>query len=1076
MNTSPALPRADLVRRWFELVARRPRTVVALSLAAIVLLAVPARELHKDTSADAFVDPANPARVYRERVEAQFGVTDPIVVAVVRDAPGGIYDAPTLARVRELSERLSRLPNVDPEKTVSLATESYVAGSEQGLEVSRFLDDAPLTPARLAALRAAVADSPLHQGTLVARDGSATLVVAELLDEKRAPETYRAVVDLVERLPPLPGVRVHVAGEGAITGYLSEYIDADARRMIPIAFAVIALVLFATFRTWRATWVSLLLAVGTVAGTLGLMAAAGVSYFAITSGLVAALIGIAVADAIHIFADWYERQLRAPDETHARRTVETMVAMARPITLTSLTTVAGFLTLWVTNTMPPIRWFGVYGAVGVTLAWLYTVTLLPALLAWRPAVPSPTIVRRAARLRAAGGVDDEAVSIGWVMALGRTVLRAPVATLAVATLAALAGGAGLARLQVDYSRVDNFAAGSPLHVADDQLNARFAGGYHLDVVVETDREGGLYEPGVLRRIEALQRYAATLPHVGGSVSIADYVRQMNRAVLGEPGAARLPDTAEAAAQLFLLYAVSGDPTDFEEEIDGTRSHALVRFFLDSPRWSDHARVVRALESYLDGEFSGDGVRGTLTGRAMVDHVWMQGIADSHFLGVGASLLAVFAMCALLFRSGAAAVLCLVPVAVGVLAVYAVMGFGDIWLGVATSMFASVAIGLGVDFAIHAIARARRARAGAAPDADPAAYLLEVYRATGRPLLCNALAIALGFGAVTLSQVPPVRYFGLLVAVGIAASFLAALTVLPALLALLARRPRPARASGGPGADRAGDAAVAPLYALLPFAVAASLTLAPAPAWANSGLDADAIMAAVAARPDGERMRQTVRVELVDRRGTTRVEETVVFRRRVDGQRQTVLFYTAPFNVRGTAFLIHDHAAVDREDDQWLYLPALRKVRRIPAAQRGDWFLGTDLTYEEVKNDNKVAIADWRFRRLENASIDGTPVAVVEGRPASEALVAELGVSRAVWQIDPALAMARRVDYWDRNGNPQKVVRNAEIRRFGTVWVATRIEVDNLKTGHRTRLSVSGVEVDGELEADLFTQARLVRGL
>jgi hydrophobe/amphiphile efflux-3 (HAE3) family protein len=1073
MNPSNPTVDSSLVRRWFEFVVRRPRSVVALSLATLLLLAAPARTLYKDTSADAFIDPANPARVYRERVAATFGVTDPIVIAVVRDAPGGIYDRATLALVRELSERVSRLANVDPEKTLSLATESYIAGGGDGLEVANFLDDTPLTTERITWLRAAIADSPLYQGTLVARDGSATLVVAELLDEKAAPDTYRAIDGLVGRLAAPAGVTLHVAGEGAITGYLSEYIDADARQMIPVALLVITLVLYGTFRTWRATWMALVVVVGTVSGMLGLMAAAGVSYFAITSGLVAALIGIAVADTIHIVADWYERQVRDPTEPHAQRTVGTMVTMARPITVTSITTIAGFLTLWFTNTMPPIRWFGVFGAVGTALAWVYTVTLLPALLAWRPAAASPVIMRRAARLRERRAGTEEAASVGWVMALGRCVLRAPVATLVLAGLVAFAGTLGLTRLTVDYSRVDNFNARSALHVADEQLNARFAGGYHLDVVVETELDGGLYEPRVLRRIEALQRYALELPHVGGSLSIVDLVKQMNRAVAGDPSAYRLPETAEAAAQLFLLYSVSGDPTDFEEEIDGARRQALVRFYIDSPRWTDHAQIVQALGQYLAHEFAGDGVRGTLTGRVMVDHVWMQGIADSHFASVGVSLVAVLLLCALMFRSFTTALLCLVPVAVGVLSVYAMMGFGGIWLGVATSMFASVAIGLGVDFAIHSLERARVARATRAPGDDPAAWLLEIYRATGRPLLCNALAIALGFGAVALSQVPPVRYFGLLVAVGIVGSFLAALTVPPAVLALLARRGR-ARA---PAAREALP--VAPLYGLVPYAVAALLAaaaLAPASTRAHGALDADSIMAAVAARPDGERISQTIRVELTDRHGVTRTERTRVFRRRVDGQRYTAVFYVEPFNVRGTAFLIHDHAEAGRADDQWLYLPALRKVRRIPPAQRGDWFLGTDLTYEEVKNDNKVVLADWRFRRLDDAIVDGASVAVVEGRPANEALARELGVGRAIWYIDPSVQMARRVDYWDLNGNPQKVVRNTEIRRIDGLWIATRIEVRNQKTGHGTRLIIDDVTVNPVIDDDLFTQQRLARGL
>ncbi len=136
------------------------------------------------------------------------------------------------------------------------------------------------------------------------------------------------------------------------------------------------------------------------------------------------------------------------------------------------------------------------------------------------------------------------------------------------------------------------------------------------------------------------------------------------------------------------------------------------------------------------------------------------------------------MCIVIFRSFRDGLLCLAPLFVSVALVYAVMGLADIWLGVATSMFAAVAIGLGIDLAIHMVARARKAERMAL---DTDARIMYVYQSTGRAVLFNAMAVGLGFGILTLSAAPPIRMFGILVATAIVGAFVAALTVLPALL-------------------------------------------------------------------------------------------------------------------------------------------------------------------------------------------------------------------------------------------------------------------------------------------------------
>ena len=166
--------------------------------------------------------------------------------------------------------------------------------------------------------------------------------------------------------------------------------------------------------------------------------------------------------------------------------------------------------------------------------------------------------------------------------LGSSVLASPRIVITVGAAVAVIGAFGLARVQVEDQRIENFKPSEPLYQADKRINGAMDGTYHLDILVETPDEEGLHDPARLRKIEALQRFLESQPHVNGSTSVVDYIKQMNRAV-NENQLAKyvIPDDNLLIAQLFLLYSTSGSPTDFENEIDSTHRQALVRAYLDT---------------------------------------------------------------------------------------------------------------------------------------------------------------------------------------------------------------------------------------------------------------------------------------------------------------------------------------------------------------------------------------------------------------------------------------------------------------------------------------------------------------
>lgn len=260
-----------------------------------------------------------------------------------------------------------------------------------------------------------------------------------------------------------------------------------------------------------------------------------------------------------------------------------------------------------------------------------------------------------------------------------------------------------------------------------------------------------------------------------------------------------------------------------------------------------------------------------------------------------------------------------------------------------------------------------------------------------------------------------------------------------------------------------------LLVALPLALSA----VPASATDMTGLE---IMQKVDARDDGAQVRREFTLEMTNRSGASRVEKTVGYRKYFGEEKRTIFFYTEPTNVRGTGFLTFDYPDPHADDDQWLYLPALRKVRRISASDRGDYFLGTDFTYEEIKKEQKVELSDYAFTFQKEETVNGFQTRVVEGIPVSEEIAQELGYSRVVWRVDPNIWMSRQTDFYDTNGNHLKTIQLEEVQEIDGILTAMKVFAQNHKTGHSTRLTFSQVDYKAEVKDGLFRQNRLRRGL
>ncbi len=283
------------------------------------------------------------------------------------------------------------------------------------------------------------------------------------------------------------------------------------------------------------------------------------------------------------------------------------------------------------------------------------------------------------------------------------------------------------------------------------------------------------------------------------------------------------------------------------------------------------------------------------------------------------------------------------------------------------------------------------------------------------------------------------------------------------------------------------ARIIPIRLLTTLATLALLLGTPAPWAATSRAEAGSVagdalprgpevVRRVNARDDGQRLSQTLIMQLVDSRGSVRERRTRNLRKDFDDGRRSLIFFETPKNVKDTGFLTFDYPAPDREDDLWLYLPALRKVRRIATADRGGSFVGTDFSYEDIKLGTRLSAHDYAWKTLGREPCDELSCILIEGSAVDDETADELGYARLKAWVDPEIWMVRRAEFWDEHGRPLKQVRVGEIRRVDGRWTPHRLEALNHRSGHRTIFRIEDPDYEVELPDDLFTRRSLRRGL
>jgi len=249
----------------------------------------------------------------------------------------------------------------------------------------------------------------------------------------------------------------------------------------------------------------------------------------------------------------------------------------------------------------------------------------------------------------------------------------------------------------------------------------------------------------------------------------------------------------------------------------------------------------------------------------------------------------------------------------------------------------------------------------------------------------------------------------------------------------------------------------------------------------AGNQAKDIMEKVDARDDGSSLISTMKMTLIDKNGKKRNRQMRTFSKDINANTEhKTIFFLSPSDVKNTAFLTYDYSADDKDDDQWMYLPALKKTKRIPASDKDAAFMGSDFSYADMTDKE---LNDYTFKLVKETTIkrkEGkVPVWKIESTPISQAVIDETGYTKSTLYIRKDNYVLTRAKFYLKKGSRVKYMDVRKLEEIDGIWVAmqtTMTTKQGKKTLHKTILTNSDVEINKEINDDIFTVRTIEKGL
>ena len=751
----------------FGLVERHPFWVILISLSLAFAAAFGAQNLVFKSDYRVFFGEDNPQLVAYESMQNVYNKSDNVSFVIVPE-DGNVFTAQHLEALKELTKESWQIPYST--RVDSVTNFQYTYAEEDDLIVEDLvMTTKGLNNKDLEKIKTIAISEPLLVNKIISPEGHVSVVNVTIQFPGKdlnteVPEVSAFVKEMAENFKATnPGTQVHLSGIVMMNSSFAEVSLGDGATLVPLMFLIVIVFIGFMLRTIAGTFATVIVIILSISATMGIAGWSGMFLTAPSSSAPTMILTLAVADCIHILSSmFYEMRHGSDKKTAISRSLRLNF---QPILLTSVTTAIGFLSMNFSDS-PPFHDLGNMVAVGVMLAFIFSITVFPALL-----TVLPIKVKQAEE----GKSNTMEKLSGFVITKRKVLLPLTSAFIIASTLF-------IPQNELNDDFVKYFDDSIPYRVATDFMQAHLSGMTLLEISVKTGETSGINKPEYLRTISDFSDWLRTQPETDHVNTITDTLKRLNKNMhADDPTWYKLPTDQEMAAQYLLLYEMSLPyGLDLNNQLNVDKSSSKIVGTFQNLTSSE----LIALESRINTWFRDNASHYQIdiaSPSLMFAHIGMRSV-NSMIIGTLLALLLISVILGIALKSWRFGLISLLPNLIPAGIAFGIWGLSVGQVGMSISVVIGMTLGIVVDDTVHFLSKYLHARRD--KQADTKTAVRYAFGHVGKALWTTTFVLVAGFSVLAQSSLSLNADMGLLTAITIFIALVVDFLFLPPLLMVL----------------------------------------------------------------------------------------------------------------------------------------------------------------------------------------------------------------------------------------------------------------------------------------------------
>ena len=727
--------------------------IIALVLIGTLFFGNEIRSLKIDADIVRSLPDEDPDAKLLKKIGKNFGGNNMGVIILETD---NIYQTSVLKHIQIITDTLA---NIDGITTVSSLTNIInIKGGDYGIEIGKLVDEyeLPESPKDFQLLRNNILNNEMYKGSIVSEDETSTLIIFSLDNDFDVTTVAKNVIQKTEALN-LPE-KLYYIGSPMLVTYISDLMRKDLTNLLPLAFLVIAFILFLSFRSISGVLLPLLIAFISIIWSLGSMAFLGIKMSMISNNIPIILLAIGSAYTIHVI-----NRINKVSQSKKTDVISTALAFVLiPLILAALTTIIGFVSFIFGAYLSMIVNFGIFTALGTLFASLLSIFFVPSILEAVHYKSKKTIKQS----------ENSFLTNYFLKPINALLIKKPKTILVFWMVLIAISIVGMSSIKRSVDIQEYFKKDNPTRLAENIMIEKFGGTKPIFVHFKANMQS----PKVLKTMIQTSEHMEKSPDVYTSMSIAKLIAEINLNITNTRG---IPNKIEQIEQLWFLLEGNEVLNRFVNE-DLTEGIIISKF--KSPDNESKKEFANYMREFIANNSSED-CKIEITGMPFVDITMDQSLINSQIGSILIAILFVIILVGIILRSWISGLYASIPIIATIILLFGFMGLSGISLNIATVLVASVALGIGIDYSIHIISHFNESYK---KSQDLYGSIQESILISGNAIIISVISVSAGFLILVFSEMVPLQYFGLLIALSMISSCLGALTLLPSILILMNR--------------------------------------------------------------------------------------------------------------------------------------------------------------------------------------------------------------------------------------------------------------------------------------------------